>query len=49
MLFAAGLEIWMATQDRLHYPRAHDIGAVIRIGYEVSGWKDVDPWFLESG
>jgi hypothetical protein len=45
MLFAAGLDIWMATQPEPHWPRSHEIANVIRTGYYASGWHNVDPWF----
>lgn len=42
-LYHAGLSIFSEITGRC--ATFNDIAFVIRLGYEVTGWADVDPWF----
>lgn len=43
-LYAKGAERFRLRQGRC--PRFSEMGLVMRIGYHVSGWANVDPWLI---
>jgi hypothetical protein len=42
-LYAWGVELFRQLEGR--FPRWEDMGRVIRLGVEESGWAEVDPWW----
>lgn len=45
-LFHFGRELFVALHG--HLPKWRDVKYVMRLGYEVTGWSEVDPWFLDT-
>lgn len=45
-LFFYGKELFSRLYGSL--PRWRDFDLVIRLGYEATGWQEVDPWFLDT-
>jgi len=45
-LFYYGKELFIRLYGRL--PRFWQSDLVIRLGYEATGWGEVDPWFLDT-
>ncbi len=46
MLYAAGAILFFQLEGRA--PTFHDIGYCIRLGYEETGWANVDPWYFDT-
>jgi len=46
MLYYWGRQFFFEVNG--HYPNFTNIEECIRLGYEVTNWGDIDPWFLDT-